>query len=60
LPQYDANFGFAALGRVLINRGAADQDAFDVRYAPDSGAKADTAGLAKSANGLNRSRDNVP
>jgi hypothetical protein len=37
------------LGRVLINRGAADQGAFDVRYAPDSGAKADIAGLPRWA-----------
>jgi hypothetical protein len=33
------------LGRVLINRGTP----FDVRYAPDSGAKADIAGLPRWA-----------
>src|SRR6266404_1346031 len=33
------------LGRVLINRGSADQGASDVRYAPDSGVKADIAEL---------------
>jgi hypothetical protein len=34
-----------SLGRVLINRGTP----FDVRYAPDSGAKADIAGLPRWA-----------
>ena len=33
------------LGRVLINRGTP----FDVGYAPDSGAKADIAGLPRCA-----------
>ena len=32
-----------------MNRKAADQDAFDVRYAPSSGAKADIAGLSRCA-----------
>jgi hypothetical protein len=37
--------GGARLGRVLINWGTP----FDVRYAPDSGAKADIAGLTRWA-----------
>jgi hypothetical protein len=35
------------LGRVLTIPGAADQGAFDVPYASDSGAKADIAGLPR-------------
>jgi hypothetical protein len=38
------------LGRVLINPGTP----FDVRYAPDSGAKADIAGLPRCARSGNQ------
>ena len=48
-PAVQNDLWYSLLGRVLINRGSADQGASDVRYAPDSGAKVGIAGLPRSA-----------
>jgi hypothetical protein len=37
------------LGRALINRGIADQNAFDVRFAPDVGSECGHRGLPRCA-----------
>src|SRR3979490_1453451 len=48
-PAVQNDLWYSLLGRVLINRGSADQGASDVRYAPDSGAKVGIAGLPRTA-----------